>query len=344
MTIDLRSDTVTHPTPSMREAMYRAEIGDDVYGEDPTVNRLEVLAASRLGKESAVLVASGTMGNLVALLSHAGRGEEVIVGDKSHTLINEVAGAAGLGGIQLRAVRNDEHGRLDAEEVAASIRGNNIHYPRTALIALENTHNRCNGSALSIEDMRPIATIAHSHGIPLHIDGARIFNAAVALNTRTEDLVRDADSVQFCLSKGLSAPIGSLIAGSGEFIERARKYRKMVGGGMRQAGIIAAAGIVGLEEMVDRLAEDHVNARALADGLASIPGIEIDPSLVQTNILFYELRGMETSDFVLALKQRGVMVGPGRMVTHYGVAPNDIDEVLQAVSDVMRAREGVTAG
>jgi threonine aldolase len=344
MTVDLRSDTVTHPTSAMREAMYRAEVGDDVYGEDPNVNRLEAMSAERLGKEAAVLVASGTMGNLVALLAHAGRGEEAIVGDKSHTLINEVGGAAGLGGIQLRAVRNDERGMLDPGEVEACIRGDNIHYPRTALIALENTHNRCNGTPLSIDDMRPIATIAHQHGIPVHIDGARIFNAAVALGTDPADLVRDADSVQFCLSKGLSAPVGSLIVGSDEFIGRARKYRKMVGGGMRQAGIIAAAGIVALEEMVDRLSEDHANAHALVQGLASIPGVEVDPAVVETNILFFGISAMQMSDFVAALKQRGVLVGPGRMVTHYGVTRSDIDDVIQAVSDVLRTREGVAAG
>jgi threonine aldolase len=344
MTVDLRSDTVTHPTSAMREAMYRAEVGDDVYGEDPNVNRLEAMSAERLGKEAAVLVASGTMGNLVALLAHAGRGEEAIVGDKSHTLINEVGGAAGLGGIQLRAVRNDERGMLDPGEVEACTRGDNIHYPRTALIALENTHNRCNGTPLSIDDMRPIATIAHQHGIPVHIDGARIFNAAVALGTDPADLVRDADSVQFCLSKGLSAPVGSLIVGSDEFIGRARKYRKMVGGGMRQAGIIAAAGIVALEEMVDRLSEDHANAHALVQGLASIPGVEVDPAVVETNILFFGISAMQMSDFVAALKQRGVLVGPGRMVTHYGVTRSDIDDVLQAVSDVLRTREGVAAG
>jgi threonine aldolase len=344
MTVDLRSDTVTHPTSSMREAMYRAEVGDDVYGEDPNVNRLEAMAAERLGKEAAVLVASGTMGNLVALLTHAGRGEEVIVGDKSHTLINEVGGAAALGGIQLRAVHNDERGGLDSAEVEATVRGDNIHYPRTALIAMENTHNRCNGSPLSIEDMRPIAAIARAHGIPLHIDGARIFNAAVALGTDPADLVRDADSIQFCLSKGLSAPIGSLIVGSGDFIGRARKYRKMVGGGMRQAGIMAAAGIVALDEMVDRLAEDHANARALVEGLSSIPGVEVDPSFVETNILFFGVSAMPMPDFVAALRQRDVLVGPGRMVTHYGVTRSDIDDVLQAVSDVLGTREGVAAG
>lgn len=342
--IDLRSDTVTHPTAAMREAMYRAEVGDDVYGEDPTVNRLERLAAERLGKEAAVLVASGTMGNLVSLLTHAGRGDEVIVGDKAHTLVNEVAGAASLGGIQLRPVRNDLRGRLDPQEVRATIRGENIHFPRTALIAFENTHNRCNGAALSFDDMHPVAAIAHEQGIPLHIDGARIFNAAVALGVDPAGLVREADSVQFCLSKGLSAPIGSLIAGSGDFIARARKFRKVVGGGMRQAGVIAAAGIVALNEMVDRLAEDHANARRLARGLASIPGIVVDADAVETNILFYGVEGMALSDLVDRLRTRNILVGPGRMVTHHGVTRDDIDTVLQAVRDVSASLASASVG
>jgi threonine aldolase len=341
--IDLRSDTVTHPTPAMREAMYRAEVGDDVYGEDPNVNRLERLAAERLDKEAAVFVASGTMGNLVSILTHAGRGDEVIVGDKAHTLVNEVGGAAALGGIQLRPIRNDARGLLDVEEVRAAIRGDNIHYPRTALVALENTHNRCNGAALSFDDMHPIASLAHEHGIPVHIDGARIFNAAVALGVDAAGLVREADSIQFCLSKGLSAPIGSLIAGEGSFIARARKNRKMVGGGMRQAGIIAAAGIVALEEMVERLAEDHQNAAYLARGMAEIPGIVVDPSAVETNILFYGVRGAGLKDLVARLRERGVLVGPGRMVTHYGITRTDIDAVLEAVRDVMPAAAGAAA-
>ena len=341
--IDLRSDTVTHPTPTMREAMLHAEVGDDVYGEDPTVNRLETMSAERLGKEAAVFVASGTMGNLVSLLAHAARGDEVIVGDKSHTLVNEVAGAAALGSIQLRSVHNDARGCMDPEEVRATIRTENIHFPRTVLIALENTHNRCNGAALSFADMHPIAAIAHDHGIPLHIDGARIFNAAVALSVQPSDLVREADSVQFCISKGLSAPVGSLIVSDGEFIGRARKFRKMVGGGMRQAGILAAAGIVALEEMVDRLAEDHANAKALARGLATIEGIEIDPDVVETNILFYGLRGVALADFIARLKEAGILVGPGRMVTHYGVTRADIDDVLEEARSALRSLEPVGA-
>jgi len=315
----------------MREAMFHAEVGDDVYGEDPTVNRLERLAAARLSKEAAVFVSSGTMGNLVAILAHAGRGDEVIVGDKSHTLVNEVGGAAGLGGVQLRPIRNDRRGLLDPGELKAAIRGEDLHYPRTALVCLENTHNRCNGAALSVEDMHPTTATAHDRGIPVHIDGARIFNAAVALGVAPSELVREADSVQFCLSKGLSAPIGSLIVGTGEFISRARKYRKMVGGGMRQVGVIAAAGLMALEEMVARLAEDHENAKQLALGLASIPGVTVDPAVVETNIIFFGTRDLPLAEFVARLKQQGVLVGPGRMVTHYGITASDITTVVEMV-------------
>jgi threonine aldolase len=342
--IDLRSDTVTHPTPTMRDAVFTAAVGDDVYGEDPSVNRLERLAADKLGKEAAVLVTSGTMGNLVAILSHAQRGDEVVVGDKSHTLINEVGGAAGLGGVQLRPVRNDARGLIDPADLRATIRGEDLHYPRTALVCLENTHNRCNGAALSAEEMHPIAATAHEQGIPVHIDGARIFNAAVALGVDAADLVREADSVQFCLSKGLSAPVGSLIVGSAEFISRARKYRKMVGGGMRQAGIVAAAGIVALEEMIDRLAEDHTNARTLAAGLAAIPGIVVDPTVVETNILFYRLDGMPLPDFVASMKQSGILVGPGRMVTHHGVSADDVATVVEQARAVLASRQATPAG
>ncbi|MGI8550564.1 MAG: low-specificity L-threonine aldolase [Dehalococcoidia bacterium] len=337
--IDLRSDTVTHPTPAMREAMYRADLGDDVFGDDPTVNRLEQLAADRLGKEAGLFVSSGTMGNLVSVLTHTARGDEVILGDKAHIINAEVAGAACLGSVQLRPVANDSRGRLNPEDVRAVIRPENVHFPKTALICLENTHNRCNGAALSVYDTQPIVQLAREHQIPLHIDGARIFNAAVALGVGADALVRDADSVQFCLPKGLSAPIGSLIVGRGEFIARARKYRKMVGGGMRQVGVIAAAGIVTLEEMVDRLAEDHQNARDLALGLASIPGIESDPTVVETNILFYTVSVMPVTEFVGQLQQRGVLVGGGRMVTHYGITSAEIGLTLERIREVVGVLE-----
>lgn len=342
--VDLRSDTVTQPTPRMREAMYQAEVGDDVYGEDPTVNRLEKLAADRLGKEAAVFVASGTMGNLVSLLTHSRRGEEVIVGDQAHILHNEMAGAAGLGGIQLRTVPNDDRGRIDPSDVRSMLRPASGFYPRTALVCMENTHNRCHGATLSPEEIRPIADVAHAAGVALHVDGARIFNASVALRIDVAELVRDADSVQFCFSKGLSAPVGSMIVGSGEFIARARKYRKIVGGGMRQVGVIAAAAIVALEEMVDRLTEDHDNAQLLVRGLASIPGMEVHPELMQSNILYFGVRAMSISDFQIRLAERGVLVGPGRMVTHYGVSRTDIELVLESVKAVLAPVPRALAG
>lgn len=338
--VDLRSDTVTQPTPAMRQAMARAEVGDDVLGEDPTVRRLEALAAERLGKEAALHVASGTMANLVSLLTHCRRGDEAICGSQAHVLQSELGGAAGLAGVQLRPVRNDERGRLDMAELRAAVRHGEASAPRTALVCLENTHNLCNGSPLPASYTAEVAAVAREAGAALHIDGARIFNAAIALETTPAELAKEADTVTFCLSKGLSAPVGSLICGRGEFIERARRNRRMVGGGMRQAGVIAAAGIVALEEMVDRLAEDHANARALAQGLAAIPGIRIDPDLVQTNILFFTAaQGIDTAELARRLRQSGVLTsanaGRIRMVTHYGIERGDIEFVLETAREVV---------
>ncbi len=340
--IDLRSDTVTLPTPAMREAMYKAELGDDVFGEDPTVNRLEEMAAERVGMDAAVLVSSGTQGNLIAILSHTNRGDEVICGDLSHILLYEVAGAAALGSIQVRSVPTTK-GMLDLDAVRSTIRGENIHYPKTGLIAVENTHNRQGGTAVTADQMRQIADLAHAFAVPFHVDGARIFNAAVALDVPVRSLVEMADSVTFCLSKGLSAPVGSILCGSNAFIMRARKYRKMVGSGMRQAGIIAAAGIVALEEMVDRLAEDHVNARTLAEGLARISNVTVDLSTVQTNIVIFDLPRESGSsvDFAAGMAEQGVrcsIVGEGRirLVTHYGISASDISETIGAAQRVLR--------
>jgi threonine aldolase len=342
--IDLRSDTVTQPTPAMREAMYRAEVGDDVYGEDATTNRLEAMAAERLGKEAALFVVSGTMANLVALLTHCGRGDEVILGDRSHTLLFEAGGSASLGGIHHWAVPNQPDGTLRLEDVAAAVRPDNEHYPRSRLLCLENTHNRCGGAVLSVEYTDAACTLAHSHGLRVHIDGARVFNAAVALGIPARDLVRDADSVAFCLSKGLSAPVGSLLCGSAAFIKEARRWRKAVGGGMRQCGVIAAAGIVALEEMVDRLAEDHANARRLAVGIAAVRGIEIDPGKVETDIVILSVDPERTtaSQLVEALRARGVLmgaIGPSkiRAVTHYGIDTADVDAAIAAVRAAMEA-------
>jgi len=338
-TIDLRSDTVTHPSPAMREAIFRAELGDDVLGDDPTVKALEEKAAAKLGKEAALFVASGTMANLVSLLVHCQRGEEAIVGSMSHILQIEQAGAAALGSIQLRSARNDERGRLDLDEVRAAIRPPGLYQPRTALIALENTHNAMNGSALSAAYTAEVAAIAHGAGAALHVDGARIFNAAIALETTAEALVREADSVSFCLSKGLACPIGSMIAGTGEFIEAARRTRRIVGGGMRQIGILAAAGIVALDDMIDRLADDHASARLLAEGLASIKGISAIPELVQTNILFFTLdAGIDATAFRERCKERGILYSGGpvrwRMVTHYGIERDDVEFALEQIREV----------
>jgi len=316
----------------MRRAIAEAPLGDDVLGEDPTVRRLEAMSAERTGKEAAVLVASGTMSNLVAIMAHCQRGDEAVAGSESHILHYEVASAAGVAGVQLRSAANDARGRLEAVEVESLIRGENIHYPRTALLCLENTQNRCGGAAISADETDELALIAHRHGVRVHIDGARIFNAAVALDTSVADLAAAADSIGFCLSKGLGAPVGSVLCGSEEFVARARKMRKMLGGGMRQAGIIAAAGIYAMECMVERLADDHANAKALARGLAELPMVDLDPESTDTNIVIFDVRG-DWMGFHRSLKQAGVLAsvyGPARlrMVTHYGIGRADIDETL----------------
>ena len=342
--IDLRSDTVTLPTPEMREAMYRAELGDDVYGEDPTVNRLQEMAAERMGKEAALFVASGTMGNLVCLLTHCGRGDEAIMGHLAHTFLFEAGGSAVLGGIHPHTVPNQPDGTMRLEDIEAAIRPDNVHFPRSRLVCLENTHNRCGGVALTPEYTSAVCELAHAHGLSVHLDGARIFNAAIALGVDVKELTKDVDSVLFCLSKGLSCPVGSLVCGSAEFIRQARRNRKILGGGMRQVGVLAAAGIVALETMVDRLAEDHQNARRLAEGIAATPGLTIDLERVQTNIVIFGLADgveMTPQEFVAALAQRGVKLNSiggryFRAVTHYGIEARDIEVALQAIGDVMQ--------
>ena len=336
--IDLRSDTVTLPSPAMREAMYRAELGDDVMSEDPTVNRLEALAAEMTGKEAALLVVSGTMGNLVSLLSHCRRGDEAILGDQAHIFHFEAGGASALGGVVFHPVSTGRFGELDLNAVAGAIRpaATNIHYAPPGVICLESTHNRCGGTVLQPAYLRAVREVADRAGIPMHLDGSRIFNAAVALGCDVRELTRSVDSVQFCLSKGLAAPVGSLVCGSGDFIARARRVRKMVGGGMRQAGVIAAAGIVALSEMVERLAEDHQTARILAEGLAELPGIRLDLDTVQTNIVIFstDKRQSDGTSFAQALAHEGVKIGDigggrFRAVTHYGISQVDIDEALR---------------
>jgi len=340
--IDLRSDTVTLPTPTMREALYHAELGDDVFGEDPSTNRLEKMAADQMGKEAALLVPSGTMGNLICVLTHCARGEEVILGDKSHTFLNEAGGVSALGGIQPHTVPNQPDGTMRLEDIEAAIRGDNIHFPRTRLICLENTHNRCNGSPLTAVYIDSVAALAKRHGLLVHLDGARIFNAAVALGVSVTELTKSVDSLIFCLSKGLSAPIGSVVCGSREFIAEALRTRKVLGGGMRQTGVIAAAGTIALEQMVDRLTEDHMNARRLAEGIAQIPGLSIDPARIKTNIIFFDLVNdrLTADEFIKQLGQKGIRLlptGPSRfrMVTHYGINSEDIDAALVALGEVM---------
>lgn len=333
--IDLRSDTVTVPSDAMRQAMASAPVGDDVFGEDPTIRRLEEMAAQRTGKEAALFVTSGTMSNLVAILSHCARGDEAIVGSESHILHYEVAGAAGLAGVQLRPVPNDARGRIDPVAVEVLIRGENVHTPATSLLCIENTHNRCSGAALPPEDVLALADVAHRHGVRVHIDGARIFNAAVALGTTVAAIAAPVDSVGFCLSKGLGAPVGSVLCGSADFIARARKMRKMVGGGMRQGGIIAAAGVYALDHMVDRLADDHANAKLLARGLAALPIVELDPGQIDTNIVIFGVRG-DWLGLARSMKSAGVLstiTAPGRlrMVTHDGIERSDIEEALERV-------------
>lgn len=341
--VDLRSDTITRPTPAMRRAMADAEVGDDVFGEDPTVNRLEEMAAERLGKEAALFVASGTMGNLVSLLVHCGRGEEFILGDQSHTFIYEQGGSSGLGGIHPRTVPNQPDGTVDLHNIEAAIRPDNIHFPRTRLIALENTHTRCNGSPLDANYMHAVGEIACRYEIKVHVDGARLLNAAIALGVEPRDLVADADSVTFCLSKGLGAPVGSVVCGSRDFITKARRVRKVLGGGMRQMGVLAASGIVALTEMPDRLADDHANARKLAEGLADIDGLSIDPERVKTNIVYFEVTRSDMTSKLLPehLSSEGVRLlstGPNqlRAVTNYHVTSDDIEYALGAFCKVLR--------
>lgn len=342
-TTDLRSDTVTLPSARMREAIAQAELGDDVFAEDPTVNRLERLAADRFGKEAALLVASGTMGNLVCVLSHCGRGDEVILGNQSHTFRYEAGGIAALGGVHPHTIGNQADGTLCLHDIEAAIRPDDVHFPRTRLICLENTHNRCGGAALPAAYIDEVADLTHHHGLSLHLDGARIFNASVALGVDVKTLTRRVDSLSFCLSKGLAAPVGSVVCGSHAFIAQARRIRKVLGGGMRQAGIIAAAGIVALEDMVDRLREDHDNAARLAQGIAKLKGLAIERDRVQTNIVFFNVTSetFTAESFVADLARQGVLMlhlGPSRIraVTHYGITSEAIDRALSVMSDVTR--------
>jgi threonine aldolase len=344
-TIDLRSDTVTQPTPAMRRAMAEAPVGDDVYGEDPTVNRLQAMAAEMLGKEAALFVPSGTMGNLAAILAHCTRGDEVILGNQAHTFLFEAGGISALGGVHSCQLLNQVDGTLNLDDIRQAIRADDPHQPITRLVSLENTHNRCGGVALTVEYTQAVGELCRKCGIRLHLDGARLFNAAAALGVPARALAEPADSVTFCLSKGLCAPVGSLICGTQAFIQRAHRVRKQLGGGMRQTGVLAAAGIVALESMPACLVDDHIRARRLAKQLASIPGLALDPGTPQTNMIFMGLsndaHGLDAQDVADRLLKMGVkvgVVGPRRfrLVTHYWIDDAAVDHAAAAFTEVLQ--------
>jgi threonine aldolase len=340
--VELRSDTFTKPTPAMRKAMADAEVGDDQYGEDPTVNRLEKRASEIVGKEAGVYVPSGMMGNLCGVLSQTQRGDEVVLGDLAHIVQNEMGAVFVLGGVVPRLVPNGD-GLPSLDDLAGALRPQGM-YPRTSLLCLENSHNNCGGAVITAEQTKVVADFAHARGMRVHLDGARIFNAAAALGVDAKELVRDVDTVQFCFSKGLAAPVGSILCGDGETIAKARRVRKLLGGAMRQAGVIAAAAIIGLEEMRERLVDDHRNAKRFAEGLARIPGIKIDESKVVTNIVSFEVDAalMEAGAFQKACAQGGLRISRYlgnsprlRAVTHLDVGPDDIDAALEIARAVL---------
>lgn len=336
--VDLRSDTVTLPTPAMRQAMYQAEVGDDVYREDPSIRKLEELAAEMTGKEAGLFVTSGTMGNQVAILTHTQKGDEVICEAEAHVYYYEVGGMVTLAGVQPRTIASPK-GILTAETISQAIRADDIHQPPTSLICLENTHNRAGGTCYPLPVLQAIQELAKQRNIAVHMDGARIFNAAVAQKTSAQVIAQYVDSVQFCVSKGLCAPIGSLLVGKHAFIERARRYRKMLGGGMRQAGILAAAGIVALTQMVDRLAEDHDNAVYLAQAVAD-QGYGIDVTTVETNIVIFDISpfALSIEQFISDLNSRGIKANPFgttkvRMVTHHGISRSDVTYAISILGE-----------
>jgi threonine aldolase len=341
--VDLRSDTVTWPTEAMRQAMAEAQVGDDVYGEDPTVNRLQEMGASLVGKEAGLFVPSGTMGNLVAMLAHCGRGDEVILGNKAHTFLYEAGGISALGGIHSCQLPNQPEGTLLLDDIRAAIRPDEAHHPITRLVSIENTHNRCGGVALTPEYTRAVGDLVKERTLRLHLDGARIFNAAVVQGVPAQMLAEPADSITFCLSKGLCAPVGSLLCGSKDFIHRAHRIRKQLGGGMRQAGILAAAGIVALETMIDRLAEDHARAKRLAQGLAGISGLELEPGTPFTNMIFVGLADQvhfDTREIAKRMADLGVRVGVVgkrrfRLVLHYWIDDPGVTQTVQAFEHVL---------
>jgi threonine aldolase len=338
--VDLRSDTVTLPTDEMLDAIRHAELGDDVFGEDPTVNRLEKLAAERMGKDAALLVTSGTQANLISLMANAKRGELVILEAESHIYWYEVGGISTVAGLLPWPVKS-RWGALNPQDVEAAIRPENIHFPKPSLICLENTHNRHGGTVITPDQIKAVKEVAEAHGLQLYLDGARIFNAAVTLRVDVKKFTEYVDNLMFCLSKSLCCPVGSIVVGSTEFIEKARKLRKVLGGGMRQAGIIAAPGIVALEKMIDRLEEDHRNARRLAEGIARIEGIKIDLGTIKTNMIYFDISDLDLSDdvFLLKLREKGVLAliiakDKVRMVTHRGIEKNQVEKTIAAIESL----------
>jgi threonine aldolase len=333
--IDLRSDTVTRPGPEMRRVMAEAEVGDDVFRDDPTVDRLEELAAGMLGKEAGLFVSSGTQSNLCALLTHCGRGDEYIVGQQAHTYIYEGGGAAALGGIQPQPLDLEEDGRLDLEKVERLIKPDDYHFARTRLLCLENTTN---GRVLPAGHEEDARALVDRHGLCLHLDGARLFNAAVKSGRPAAEMAAPFDSVSICLSKGLGAPVGSVLTGSADFVTEARRWRKVVGGGMRQSGLLAAAGIHALEHHVERLADDHANAQRLAEGLVEIEGCQADPDQVQTNMVYARFPEQKRNELPRKLKERGILVYPGhpmRLVTHLDVSTEDVERAVEAFGEIL---------
>lgn len=341
--IDLRSDTVTQPTPEMRALMASAAVGDDVYGEDPTINRLQDMAAERMGKEAGLFVPSGTMGNLIAVLAQCQRGDEVIMGNLGHTFLFEGGGISALGGVFPHTLLNRADGTLDLDEVRAAVRPADVHHPISRMLILENTHNRCGGVVLSPEYTRAAGVLAHEYGLALHIDGARIFNAAAALNLAPAELAAPADSITFCLSKGLCAPVGSVLCGSRAMIDRARRIRKQLGGGMRQAGVLAATGIYALEHMTARLVDDHRRATRLAEGIQNLPGIQFEMGLPPTNMVFPSFSNeipYNAAEIAKRLKEQGILAGVVaerrlRMVTHYWIDDAAVDRTIEAFKQIL---------
>ncbi|WP_425447195.1 low-specificity L-threonine aldolase [Dethiothermospora halolimnae] len=340
--IEFRSDTLTKPTEEMRKAMYEAEVGDDVYGEDPTINKLEKIAAEKLGKEAALFVPTGTMGNQLALLCHTNRGEEIILEDWAHIYRYEVAGLSFLSGLQAKTIKG-HNGIMNVNDVKDAIcKDMDIHHPQTGLICLENTHNMAGGVVVPPEKMKEIYDLAKGNNIPVHLDGARVFNAATYLDCDVKEITQYTDSLMCCLSKGLSAPVGSILAGNKEFIERARRFRKMLGGGMRQAGILAAAGIIAIEGMTKRLYEDHKNIKLLSQGLGNIDGIEIDEETINTNILMINVKntGYKSNELVAKMKDRGILTSEVtdeiiRFVTHRHISKEDIDYSIKVINEIL---------